>query len=44
MIHAHERTKSGHERKYNVPEASKVAALIVGEQYGALTLSCIVEA
>ena len=38
VIHAHEKTKPGHERKYNVPEASEVAALIVGEQYGALDI------
>ncbi len=38
MIHAHERTKPGHKRKFEVPEASEVAALIVGEQYGALDL------
>ena len=38
MIHAHEKTKPGHERKYNVLEASEVAALIVGEQYGALDI------
>ena len=38
VIHAHERTKPGHERKYNVPEASEVAALIVGEQHGALDI------
>ena len=28
----------GRERKYNVHEASEVAALIVGEQYGALDI------
>ena len=38
VIHAHERTNPGHERKYNIPEASEVAALIVGEQYGALDI------
>ena len=38
VIHAHERTKTGHERKYNVPEASEIAALIIGEQYGALEI------
>ncbi len=36
VIHAHERTKPGHERKFNVPEASEVAALVFGEKYGAL--------
>ena len=38
MIHPHERTKIGHESKYNVPEASDVATLIVGEQCGALDI------
>ncbi len=38
MIHVHEKAKSGHERKVNVPEASEVAALIFGEQYGALDI------
>ncbi len=36
MIRTHERTKTGHDRKYNVPEESEVAALIVGEQYDTL--------
>ena len=38
MIHAHEKTIPGHVRKYNVLEPSEVAALVVGEQYGNLTL------
>ncbi len=38
VIHAHERTNPGHERKYNIPEASEVAALISGEQYGTLDM------
>ena len=38
VIHVHERKNPGHKRKYNVPEASEVAALIVGEQYGALDI------
>ena len=38
VIYAHERTKPGHERKYNVLEASGVVALIVGEQYCALDI------
>ncbi len=38
VIHAHERTKPGHERKFNVPEGSEVADLIVGEQYGVLEI------
>ncbi len=38
VIHAHERTKQSHERKCNTPEASEVAALIVGEQYGAIDI------
>ncbi len=32
VIHARERTKPDHERKYNVSEASEVAAIIIGEQ------------
>ena len=36
VIHAHEKTIPGHVRKYNLPEASEVAALVVGEQYGKL--------
>ena len=39
VINAHELTKPGHERKYNVPEASEVAALIIGEQYGVLYIA-----
>ena len=38
VIHAHERTNPGHERKYNIPEACEVADLIAGEQYGALDI------
>ncbi len=30
VIHAHERTNPGHERKYTIPEASEVAPLIAG--------------
>lgn len=38
VIHAHERNLPGHARKYNLPESSEVAALIVGEQYGKLDI------
>ena len=38
ILHAHERTKSQHARKYNIPESSEVAALIVGEQHGPLDI------
>ena len=38
VLHAHERTRPGHERKYTIPESSEVAALIVGEQHGALDI------
>ena len=38
VIHAHEKTKPGHERKYNLPESSEVAALIVGELFGAIDI------
>ena len=38
VIHAHEKTMPGHVRKYNVPEANEVAALVVGEQYGKLDI------
>ena len=38
VLHAHERTKPGHVRKYNVPETSEVAVLIVGKQHGALDI------
>ena len=33
VIHAHEKATPKHIRKYNAPEASEVAALIIGEQY-----------
>ncbi len=36
VIHAHDRTNPGQDRKYNIPEASEVAALIASVQYGAL--------
>ena len=38
VIYAHEKTIPGHVRKYNVPEASEVAALVVGEQHGKLDI------
>ena len=38
VIHPHEKTIPAHVRKYNVPEASEVAALIVGEQHGKLDI------
>ena len=38
VLHAHERIRPGHERKYNMPESSEVAALIVGEQHGPLDI------
>ena len=38
MIHAHEKTMPGHIRKYNLPEASEMAALAVGEQHGKLDI------
>ncbi len=38
VIHAHQRTKTGHERKCNISEASEVAALIVDKQYGAIDI------
>ncbi len=38
VIHAHSKIISDHERKYNVPEASEVAALIVGEQHGKIDI------
>ena len=38
VIHAHKKTLPGHVRKYNVPEASEVAALVVGEQHGKLDI------
>ena len=38
VIHAHKKTKLGHVRMYNVPEASEVAALVVGEQHGKLDI------
>ncbi len=38
VIHAHNRTMPGHVRKYNFPEASEVAALVVGEQLGKLDI------
>ena len=38
VIHAHERNLPGHARKYNLPEASEVAALIVSEKYGKLDI------
>ncbi len=37
-IYAHEKTMPGHVRKYNVPEISEVAALIVGELHGNLEI------
>ena len=37
-MHAHERRQSGHVRKHNLPEASEVAALIIGEQYGKIDI------
>ena len=33
MIYAHEKTAPVHVRKYNVPEASEVAALFVPEEH-----------
>ncbi len=36
--HAYSKAQPGHERKYNTPEASEVAALIVGEQHGKLDI------
>ena len=38
VIHAHEKTIPGHDRKYNSPEASEVPALIVNEQHGKLDI------
>ena len=38
VIHAHSKTQPGHERKYNIPKASGVAALAVGEQHGKLDI------
>ena len=38
VLHAHERVRPGHERKYNLPESSEVAALIVGKQHGPLDI------
>ena len=37
-LHAHERIRPGHERKYNIPELCEVADLIVGEQHGPLDI------
>ncbi len=36
VIHAHGRNQPGHMRKCNIPVASEVVALIVGEQHGKL--------
>ena len=36
VIHAHDEIIPGHVRKYNLPEASGVAALFVGEHHGKL--------
>ena len=38
VIRAHEKTFPGHVRKYNVAEASEVAALIVSEQHGKINI------
>ena len=38
VIHAHSKVLPGHDRKYNVPEASEVAAFIVVEQHGKLDI------
>ena len=38
ILYAHDPTKSQHARKYNIPESSEVAALIVGEQHGPLDI------
>ncbi len=38
VAHAQERNLPGHARKYNLPETSEVAALILGEQYGKLDM------
>ncbi len=38
LIHAHSKINPGHERKHNVPEASEVATLIVGEHLGKLDI------
>ena len=38
VIHAHQKTMPGHIRKCNVPEASEVAALVLGQQHGKLDI------
>ena len=38
VINAHENTIPGHVRKYNVPEASEVESLVIGEQHGKLEI------
>ena len=38
VIHGHGKTIPGHVRKHNMPEASEVAALVVGEQHGKLDI------
>ena len=39
VIHANEKAMPGHIRKCNVPEASEVAALIVGQQHGKIDIA-----
>ena len=38
VMHAHERRQPGHTRKYNLPESSEFAAMVVGEQYGKMDI------